>query len=128
MKKMLSVTVFLLCSCTSPDSNLGGGFNKPSTHLSTELSSVHSHGVPLTSSSAPLTSSSAPLPSASSSSSVASECFICVGKQPELISDCGCGGYYSETKSKCLSECACTCEVVDAGFFVGGGGNCGSHK
>lgn len=121
MKKILSVTAFILCSCTSQDANLGGGFNKPSTHLSTELSSAHSHVVPLT-------SSSAPLPAASSSSSVSGECFICVGKQPELISDCGCGGYYSETKNKCLSECACACEVVDAGFFVGGGGNCGSHK
>lgn len=120
MKKTLSLVTFIVCSCTSQDANLGGGFNKPSTHLSKELSSAPSHGVPLT-------SSSVPVPVVSASSSVADDCFICVGKQPELISDCGCGGFYSESKNKCLSECSCTCEVVDAGFFVGGGGTSNSH-
>lgn len=122
MKKILSVTVFLLCSCTSQDANLGGSANKPSTHLSSELSAVLSHG-------SPVASHAVPLASASSSATVEpNACFICVEQQPTLVTDCGCGGYYSEAKNKCLSECACTCEVLDAGFFVGGGGNCGSHK
>lgn len=121
MKKFLTTLTFFVISCTSQDANLGGGTNKPSTHLSAELSSVMSHGAPAVSHSAPSASVSATAPVSSS------DCFVCTGQQPTLLSDCGCGGFYSEAKGMCLSECNCTCEVVDAGFSVGGGGTSTSH-
>ena len=101
MKKIVALTAFLLCSCTSHDTNLGGSTSAPAS-VSASVSGSASAPPPVSGSGGATTVSSA-------------------------HHSCPCCLPYDEKDQACYGPVNCTCGDKDAGFSVGGGGAGGSH-